>query len=129
MITESIAISAIALCLMFLFVRGKHPDYAISVSPILLVPIIHLTALLALRAADGFLPTVPYQMMVAWADMAALAVSCALFVTFSVKIKSKKTKRLYIMLMVGYSVLLTGAYVYQTLEPLASAYLASFGGR
>lgn len=123
MVTESIAIIALTLCMVFLFVRSKHPDYAASVSPILCVPTMHLLAFLVLRAADHVWVNVPFQIVVALADIVALAVSCALFVTCSVKIKRVRTKRLYIVLMVGYSVVLTCVYVYQIMEPLRTAYL------
>lgn len=44
MITESIAILAIMLCLIVVFIRAQQSDYALGVTPLLLVPFIHLFA-------------------------------------------------------------------------------------
>lgn len=45
MVTECVAILAISLCLVVVFIRAGHGDYAASVTPILVVPFVHLLAL------------------------------------------------------------------------------------
>lgn len=39
MVTECVAILAISLCLVVVFIRAGHGDYAASVTPILVVPL------------------------------------------------------------------------------------------
>ena len=67
MVTECVAILAISLCLVVVFIRAGHGDYAASVTPILVVPFVHLLALpvswwtigggvCGYRRRSGFLP-------------------------------------------------------------------------
>lgn len=118
MVIESISILAILCCLLVVFIRAHRPDYAISITPIMILPFAHLVALGILKAAVILLPFSSYYICLAFVDIAALAISSALLLLFSVKIKSKRNKRLYIMMLAGYNVILTCAYVYQTLQPM-----------
>lgn len=116
MITESVSIIAITVCIILVFLRAKRAGYAISVIPLLLVPSMHLLVTGVLFATRSVHYPLPGVVMLAFADIAALAVSCALVVLLSSRIKSKKNKQLYVLLTIGYNVILTCAYVYQTLE-------------
>lgn len=121
MTTESISILAITLCMMFLFVRAKRPDYAVSLVPLLLVPAAQLLALPVAHALGGLAPHMHYRMVVAFADVAALAISCGLVELFSSRIKSKKNKRLYIALLIGFNIILACVFIYRTLQPILAA--------
>ncbi len=120
MITESIAILAILLCLIVVFVRARQSDYAMSVTPLLLVPFIHLLAVAIFYFGRvpflGFAP----QVVVAFADIAASAVSGALILSFAQKVQKSRNRKLYIVLMCGYNIVLACAYVYRTLTPILS---------
>ena len=123
MVTESVAILAITLCMIVVLVRAKHPDYAASTLPILIVPFVHLITLPLFRRYGGVFYQGPYQLLQAFADIAAVAVSCLCIVLLSGKIKSTKSKKLYVFLLSGYNIILTCAYVYQTLHPILMQYL------
>ena len=118
MITESIAILAIMLCLIVVFIRAQQSDYALGVTPLLLVPFIHLFAV-----AVFYLGRVPFfgfapKVAVAFADIAAAAVSGAFIFSFSQHIKKSRNRKLYIALMCGYNAVLACTYVYRILAPL-----------
>lgn len=118
MIIESISILAILLCMVVVFVRAQRIDYAISITPIMLLPAAHLFALICMRLAKYSVPFTSYRVIIAFVDIASLAVSSGLLLLFSSKIKSKRNKRLYIIMLSGYNIILTCAYVHQILYPL-----------
>lgn len=118
LVVESVSILAISICMVVVFLKAGHADYALSLTPIMLVPFTHIAFLFILRVTHVFLPTISYRIVLSFADMAALAVASILLLFFSYKIKSKRNKKLYIVLLCGYNIVLTCAYVYQTLQPL-----------
>ena len=73
MVTECVAILAISLCLVVVFIRAGHGDYAASVTPILAVP--------------G-------------------------------KSRNRKNKKLYVVMLGGYNIILTCTFVHRTLAVL-----------
>ncbi len=118
MVTESIAILIITLFILFALLRSEHADYAVSITPLLIIPIINLVVSgLIFVLPSTVLPFAP-NVMIVFSHILALAVSCSLFVAFSYKIKNVHTKRVYICVMVGYSFLLTCAYIYQSIIPV-----------
>ncbi len=118
MITESISILLIVLFIIFILLRGKHADYAISVCPTLIVPTGHVLVTFFLFASKNVITLQRPQIVIAFADIVFLAITCALFAIFSHKIKNIKTKHIYLFTMIGYSVILTCAFVYQTINPV-----------
>ncbi|NCC07999.1 MAG: hypothetical protein EOM30_08155 [Clostridia bacterium] len=118
MITECAAIIAIILCMVFIFMRSGHGDYALSVLPLIIVPFVQIIAPFAAHLIVGMGFSKYPAMTAAVIDICALALTCVCIILTSVKIKSKKNKNLYIILMCGYSVVLTCALVSQTIAPL-----------
>lgn len=118
MVIESISVLAILICLFVVFIRAQRPDFAVSITPIMILPFAHLVALGILKAAVYLLPFSSYFVCLAFVDIAALAISSALLLLCSGKIKSKRNKRFYLIVLAGYNVILTCAYVYQTLQPM-----------
>ncbi|MEF9969037.1 MAG: hypothetical protein RR867_03425 [Ruthenibacterium sp.] len=117
-VTECVAILAITLCMVVVFVRAGHGDYAASLVPILIVPAAHLVATPLIHLFASAFTALPHQMLLAFADIAALGIACVCVVFLSAKIKSRKNKRVYMVLISGYNILLTCAFVAQTLSPL-----------
>ena len=93
MVTECVAILAISLCLVVVFIRAGHGDYAASVTPILVVPFVHLLALPVSWWTDSLFPALAPQSVVAFADIAAVVVSCLMIMSFSGKIRNRKNKK------------------------------------
>ena len=58
--------------------------------------------------------------VVAFADIAASAVSGALILSFAQKVQKSRNRKLYIVLICGYNIVLACAYVYRTLTPILS---------
>lgn len=106
--------------MVVVFVRAGHGDYAASLVPILIVPAAHLVATPLIRIFASALTTMPHQMLLAFVDIAAVCIACVCVAFLSAKIKSKKNKRVYMTLISGYNILLTCAFVAQTLSPLFS---------
>ncbi len=113
-VTESIAILIIILFILFALLRSQHADYTVSVAPLLIIPFVHLIVNAAMYVAKSGTFNFRPNVVLAFADVISLAISCALFAIFSNKIKNIRTKRVYICVMVGYSIILTCAYIYQT---------------
>ncbi|MEG0910137.1 MAG: hypothetical protein RSB47_07745 [Ruthenibacterium sp.] len=98
--------------------RAGHGDYAASLVPILLVPAVHLCATPLIHLFAPMFTSLPQQMLLGFADIAALGIACVCVVFLSAKIKSRKNKRVYMVLISGYNILLTCTIVAQTLSPL-----------
>ncbi len=118
MITESVSIVLIVLIIVFMLVRTKHADYAISVLPTLIIPAGHILVTFALFASKDIITVERPSIVFAFSDIVLLSITCALFALFSHKIKNKRTKHVYLWTMISYSVILTWAFVYQTLYEL-----------
>ena len=118
MVTECVAILAISLCLVVGFIRAGHGDYAASVTPILAVPFVHLLALPVSWWTDSLFPALAPQSVVAFADIAAVVVSCLMIMSFSGKIRNRKNKKLYVVMLGGYNIILTCTFVHRTLAVL-----------
>lgn len=112
MVTECVAILAISLCLVVVFIRAGHGDYAASVTPILAVPFVHLLALPVSWWTDSLFPALAPQSVVAFADIAAVVVSCLMIMSFSGKIRNRKNKKLYVVMLGGYNIILTCTFVH-----------------
>ena len=93
MVTECVAILAISLCLVVVFIRAGHGDYAASVTPILAVPFVHLLALPVSWWTDSLFPALAPQSVVAFADIAAVVVSCLMIMSFSGKIRNRRIEK------------------------------------
>ncbi|MEF9866163.1 MAG: hypothetical protein RR576_12310 [Oscillospiraceae bacterium] len=114
-LVESVSILAITACIIVLFLRSGRTDYAASTMPILVVPLVHSFTWGVSKVMHNVLQGYTAQVVLSFADIAALAVSCLLIFFFSSKIKSTKNKKLYIILLSGYNIILTCAFVYQTM--------------
>ncbi len=118
MVTECVAILAISLCMIAVFIRTGHGDYALSTTPILAVPAIHLLAIPFSWWTDAFFSRLPPQSIVAFADIGAAAITGLLIMFFAGKIQSPKVKKLYVCFLGGYSIILACAFVHQTMAVL-----------
>lgn len=118
MVTECVAILAISLCMIGMFVRTGHGDYALATTPILIVPAVHLLALPVSWWTDPMIASFPPQSIVAFADIGAVAVTGLLIMFFSGKIKSPKIKKLYVAVLGGYSIVLACTFVHRTMAVL-----------
>lgn len=116
--TETIAILALLICLCVVFLRVRRPDYALSITPLFLVPLGHMIGVaLVYGAKMPFFSFAP-EFVVAFIDIAAIAISGPAILFLSMKIKNKKVKRFYIVLLCSYNSILGCVYVYRTLMPI-----------
>ncbi len=118
MITECVAILAISLCMIGMFIRTGHGDYALGTTPILIVPAVHLLARPVSMWLDSIIPSFPPQSIIAFADIGAVAITGLLIMFFAGKIKSSKIKKLYICTLGGYSIILACTFVHRTMAVL-----------
>lgn len=117
MLAECIAVLAITLCMTAIFIRSGHRDYAASLLPLLIVPGGHIFVWMLLKLFSNIIPNLPILLCSSFADIASLAISCLLIFFFSGKIKNKRNKKLYLVILSGYNIILTCAFVFQTLVP------------
>ena len=59
-----------------------------------------------------------FYFAVAFADIAAVVVSCLMIMSFSGKIRNRKNKKLYVVMLGGYNIILTCTFVHRTLAVL-----------
>lgn len=119
MLVESVSIMAILLCIMFIFLRSGHKGAALGVVPLLLVPFAHVAGVFLSFWAVRLLESVPRQVMIAFADIAGVLISGVLIHQFAVKlIEPGRPRKLYIILVGGYNIILTCTFVYRTLAYL-----------
>lgn len=118
MITECAAILAISLCLIVIFIRAGHKNYAPAITPILAVPFAHLLAIPASLWIAPMLAPFPRESIIAFADIGAVVVCGLLIMFFAQKIKNPAAKKVYIILLGGYNIVLTCAFVHRTLTAL-----------
>ena len=67
---------------------------------------------------DSLFPALAPQSVVAFADIAAVVVSCLMIMSFSGKIRNRKNKKLYVVMLGGYNIILTCTFVHRTLAVL-----------
>lgn len=118
MVTESIAILVVCLLLLVAFMRSKFARGILLVLPVAVLPILHLIARAVLFFAKGSIFGVRAVVAIAFVDVIALGIACALTVFFGIKMKNKKVRNTYIILMISYSVIMAWVYIYTTLKPL-----------
>ena len=123
MVSECAAILAVTLCMMVVMVRSGHSDYSVSIAPLLLVPAVHLVAALVFARVPLPLGSMPYQMVIAFADIAALAVASLFLFAMAYKVKSTRNRRIYLVLLSGYNIILTCALISQTLAPILESFV------
>lgn len=71
------------------------------------------------KLVDRFaFPALAPQSVVAFADIAAVVVSCLMIMSFSGKIRNRKNKKLYVVMLGGYNIILTCTFVHRTLAVL-----------
>ncbi|MDL2324465.1 hypothetical protein LJC61_04870 [Ruminococcaceae bacterium OttesenSCG-928-A16] len=116
MVAESIAILAICALLAVGFMRSKFNKATLMVLPITVIPAGHLLVKgLLWFAKSGSLFGVRTAMLLAFANVICLGITCGIIVGLSRYIKTKKMRRIYLGVMVGYSVLIGWAYIFDTL--------------
>lgn len=110
MVGESIAIIFILLCIVFVFIRSGHIDYALGVVPIILVSASHLMGVPIAKVIYSFHGISPYLIR-CFVDVAGLALACVLTAIFSTHISSSQNKKVYLVITTIYCVVLTCVYI------------------
>lgn len=97
----------IILCMSYIFMRKRKPNYSIAILPLILVPIIHLFSSFIYKLLGNV--NMDYNLFVLALDVIALVVECILFGFLSNNIETKKTKVTYCIMCGGFSALFTFA--------------------
>ena len=82
MMGESVAIIAILLCIVVVFVRSGHADYAISIIPILIVPATHIAGLPLAQLLQKTVLVSQLYVTRCFIDIIGLAIACLLIVIY-----------------------------------------------
>ena len=108
MTAATIAILGVLCCLSVVFLRSGHADYAVSVLPVLFVPAAYLVAVTfsGLILVGWETPTARSVIL-----LAGLALSLVGMGLFSLRIRVKKNRRLYLALTLIYCILLAVIYL------------------
>lgn len=108
MLVESIAISAIILLMIFMFVRAQKKQYVLLAAPLLVTPMLNIAyAVISALTKNPINPVA--QMLVL---IIALAFSVVLMGLFSVNIKHKKYKLIYLVACTGFTTALTFIFLF-----------------
>lgn len=104
--------------MLVMFARSRYAKAMFSVLPIAIVPLGHIVASGVIFLSKGQLFGVRGLVVIAFADALALGLACALIVHWGKKIEAKLSRRLYYIVMIGYSVIIGWVYIFTTLKPL-----------
>lgn len=117
MVAESVAILAVCFLLLVTFMRSKYSKATITILPIAVTPAAHLLFKgLFLFAKSGSFLDIRVGMWLAFIDVIALGITCGIIVGLSRSIEIKRVRRVYLGIMLTYSVLIGWAYVFDTLK-------------
>lgn len=118
MLRESVAILVIGVLMLAVLARARYYNYAVGVTPILVLPVIHLIIRGVLYLTKGAFFGVRQQVVIGFVDLLAVVGSGILIMALSQRIESKSNRRLYQIMMIVYTVVMGWAYIYNTLQPL-----------
>lgn len=114
MLLESASIFALLLCVIIIFVRSGYKKAALGVAPLLLVPAVHMLAYPVTLWISRF-TLFSRNIMIAFADIGAVLISGIMIHQFGAKMNSSKGKKLYMVLVSGYNIILACILVYRIL--------------
>ncbi len=115
MIAESVAILGVTVCIIAIFIRSGNAGYALATLPVLIVPAANLLGFPIAGLLNEVIPGNQVYLLRSFVDVVGVAISCALVVLFSTKMKSPKKRKLYIGMCCLYSILLTCVFIYHAL--------------
>lgn len=118
MVAESVAIVVVCVLMVVAVGKSRFPKAVAIITPVAILPVLHLLASGLVRLAKGRVLGVRGSVAIAFVDVIALGLTCALIVVLGRHISNKTAKRAYYIVMVGYSVLMGWVYVFNTLQPL-----------
>ncbi len=118
MIRESIAIAAIGLLLLTAFMRSRHYGYMVASLPVIILPVAHLLTRVILYLAQNQLFSLRPQVATAFGDVLGLVASCVVVGVVASKIPSKKTRSVYLAVILPFTLLLGWIYIYSSLAVL-----------
>lgn len=108
MIVESISISILFILMIFMFCRSKKYHFAFATAPLLVVPVLNVI-FNVLRDYLKFKTDVTTHMLFL---VIALAIAVLAIGLQSYKMKTKKTKIIYLITAGGFTTLLTIIFLY-----------------
>ena len=111
MYTACAAVIVIVLVTVCMFLRTKHKDYAAAVAPLVMVPGAHILGMLLTLSRLFSLDRSVWLYIAMSLDIAALAISAALLTWCSRRIEPKGSRRLFVYLCIGFSVILTAILI------------------
>lgn len=118
MIRESIAILAVGVVIMFIFLRSRHYGYMLASLPIFLIPIFHMLVRGILYLSRDRFFGIRAPLVTAFADLLGLVVGCVVIGFIAHRIPSKKNRTLYLVVMLVFTLLLGWAYIFNSLRVL-----------
>lgn len=118
MLVESVSILAVCLLMLVVFMRSRFSKAIFSILPIAIIPLAHILVTGVVYLAKGQVWGFRGLVVVAFIDAIALGITCAVIVYIAQKIANKLSRRLYKIVMVGYSVIIGWVYIFTTLQPL-----------
>ncbi len=111
MVVECVAILGVIALVIFGFLRGGRSKIALVITPLLFVPFAHLMGELFYVQISNVL-SVDKTLIFVWIDVLALAISSGMIVYFSTKFQSMRTRKYFVALLGGYSIILTFVFLY-----------------
>ena len=119
MVVESVAIFGITLCILAVFIRSDNADYAVAVSPLLIIPAANLIGWPIASLVNQLMPGNQLYLVRCFVIVLGVAAACGLIVLFSGKIKQKRKKQLYIWMCSFYSIVLACVLIYNAFPQIA----------
>ena len=108
MLVESECIVILLVVMVFLFLRKGQKDYAALTAPLIILPFVNGL----MNIVVAFLKIPINNNILCIVDIVAMAASVSIMGVMSIKLKTKKTRTVYMCVSVGFTVALTLIYLY-----------------
>lgn len=114
MIVECITITALIAVMIVVFMRSGRPKTALSVMPLLIVPVMHILGVPLSKLLPTFtaLSELKAYFLI---DILAIIVTCIFIGAFAKYFSTKKTKATYIICCGSYALILPIIFIYNLL--------------
>lgn len=115
MVVECLAIIAVILLVIFVFLRSRKPGYALLTLPLVIVPFFHcIGQLFGVALANSW--GLPFQALVVAIDVAALAISCAIIAALvQNKLTTNRQRKGFLIVSCTYQILLTWVFIFNVI--------------
>lgn len=118
MVSESVVILVICVLMCGAFFRSKYFKSILSLLPIAVIPAVYLFARGVLFLLRKRIPPHYMQLTLAFILVLAVISTCVFFVLLGSRVSHKAARRVYLGVMIVYSLVIGWVYIFDSMAPL-----------